>query len=348
MFNPKVYLKYFYNTAKTALGKGYYSAKALFMFMIPIMIGIKILQEFNALEYLVYPFIPLMKFLGLPGVYSLAWLGSILNTNYTAFYLILLLFPDNPITYEQITVLALCCLICHALIMEGVVAHKFKIKGWWSVCVRFVSALIVGYVVHIVLSHFGIMQDTVKNFILSKEHKPTPILLDYLRNGTFLTNAHTYFINIIMWFVEQIKLLLGVYLIISTMFFLVQILKDINIFSKIEKFISPFFRIVGISKKNSFITLVSVIIGLSYGWALLRAEMDTNIYFRKDQAVKVVTFLSIIHAIIEDTLVFAVLGANVWILLIVRAIYALIFGYLLGKFILPNLPYKIKQKYLYN
>ncbi len=88
------------------------------------------------------------------------------------------------------------------------------------------------------------------------------------------------------------------------------------------------FAFLGISG-SGFIPLVTgIIIGLTYGAGVIIHSIRTSNVGKKE-AFLILLFLSICHAIIEDTLIFVVIGANGIILIAFRFALAIILTYII-------------------
>jgi len=95
--------------------------------------------------------------------------------------------------------------------------------------------------------------------------------------------------------------------------------------SAIEKKHYSFFGISG----KGFVPLVTgIIIGLTYGAGIIVYSLRTSNTSRKE-AFLILLFLSICHAIIEDTLIFVVIGANGFVLIGFRFALAIVLTYLI-------------------
>ena len=74
---------------------------------------------------------------------------------------------------------------------------------------------------------------------------------------------------------------------------------------------------MGISPRGLVPLITGIIIGITYGaGVIIHSIRSTDI--RKREAFLILLYLSVCHAIIEDTLIFVVIGANALILLGVR------------------------------
>ncbi len=332
-------LKVFFKTKSITLD--------LFKIMIPIILSIKILQEINILDYIVLPFNYIMQIVGLPEIYALAWIGAIFNTSYVAMTLIAVFFQEHPLTVEQVSVLGIMILISHALFIEGVIVHKLRLNAFFNTILRLSSSFIVGYLVHISAQYFGWMQEEATSPFYIETEIYGKTVIDLYNAGVLSSDFNIWFKNILLWFYSQLKTFCLIAIVIYTIFSLVQLLKDFNVVGKIDSLFKPFFSIMKISKKNYTATSICYLIGLSYGYGVLKEERDNSKFFRRDQPFKVVTFLSLAHAIIEEGLIFVLLGASPWVVVLGRTLWGLVITIILSWLILPRLSTKNKHKYLY-
>ena len=100
-----------------------------------------------------------------------------------------------------------------------------------------------------------------------------------------------------------------------------EFLKERGLFSHTK----PFF-FVGITRAGLLPLITGVVIGLTYGAGVIIASIkDHNIGRR--EAFLILLFLSVCHAIFEDTLIFVIIGANGLVLVIARLILAFVLVY---------------------
>ncbi len=69
--------------------------------------------------------------------------------------------------------------------------------------------------------------------------------------------------------------------------------------------------------------MVGFTLGLSYGAGLLIRDVKSGILNKRD-SVLALCFLSLCHSVIEDTLLFAMLGADILIILGARLVFAVV------------------------
>ncbi len=92
------------------------------------------------------------------------------------------------------------------------------------------------------------------------------------------------------------------------------------------------FRFLGISANGLIPLITGVIIGLTYGAGIIIHSIRSS-NMDKKEAFLILLFLSICHAIIEDTLIFVVIGANGLIILGARFLLAFGFTYVVGRWL---------------
>ncbi len=327
--------------------KTYIAATDLFKIMIPLVIMIKIVQEFNLLNYLVIPFYPIMELLGIPAVYSIVWLSAIFNTCYVAVTLLALFFQDYPLTVEQVSVLGITILISHSLFVEGSIVNKLKVRYGWITFIRLLSSILFGYLIHITAQTFGIMQEIAQSPLYGKHIEKSMTFLDLYQADIFKTDYIIWLSHIGVWALSQIKTLTLILIAIFIIFTIVQLMKDFNLVKKITAIFTPFLSVMKISRSNNTVTTICYMIGLSYGYGMLKEEANNSPYFKKEQPFKVITFLALAHAIVEDGLIFMFLGASGWIVILGRSLWAVLVVVIMSWFVLPKLSYQTKKKYLY-
>ena len=121
---------------------------------------------------------------------------------------------------------------------------------------------------------------------------------------------------------DSLWLTLRLLMIILPLTISYEFLKERGLFSGTK----PFF-FMGITRSGLLPLVTGIVIGLTYGaGVIIHSIKDHNIDRR--EAFLILLFLSVCHAIFEDTLIFVVIGANGLIVVIARLILALVFTYL--------------------
>lgn len=109
-----------------------------------------------------------------------------------------------------------------------------------------------------------------------------------------------------------------------------EILKDSKILDKLTEKMKPIANFFDMSKDAVFPLIIGLIFGLSYGAGVIIESAEENNLSKKDLYTLMI-FLIACHAVIEDTLLFVVVGASLWFLLSVRLIVAIIIALFASK-----------------
>lgn len=111
--------------------------------------------------------------------------------------------------------------------------------------------------------------------------------------------------------------------IVIPLMVVMEILKDSNILEKVAEKLSPIAKFLNISNEAVFPLVIGLIFGLAYGAGIIIESAEEYNLGKKDLYILMI-FLVACHAVIEDTLLFVAVGANLWFLLTVRLIVAII------------------------
>lgn len=120
-------------------------------------------------------------------------------------------------------------------------------------------------------------------------------------------------------------------IVIPLMIFL-QIARDYEILSKLSHMFRFTTKFLGISRPSVFPLLVGVFFGISFGaGVIIDSHKEGNI--SKRDGMLLILFFSACHGMIEDTLIFAVIGANPFLIVPMRVIVAVILTYYFSKYL---------------
>jgi hypothetical protein len=112
----------------------------------------------------------------------------------------------------------------------------------------------------------------------------------------------------------------------------IEIFKDTKFIDKLSNAIKPATRFLTISDKSGISLIFGIVFGLTIGaGAVIQSVKDYNI--DKRSVFLVTMFLSMCHAVFEDSMIFGAAGANVFALLAARIISAVTITLILSRFI---------------
>ncbi|TSB46604.1 nucleoside recognition domain-containing protein [Alkalicoccobacillus porphyridii] len=290
---------------KRGLLSGLSTTWTLSKVIFPITLFITILGYTPILHWLASALSPLMKVIGLSGEAAIPLvIGNALNL-YAGIGAILSL----DLTVKEVFILAVMLSFSHNLFVESAVAAKVGLRMSVILAVRIGLALVSAFVINLVWQGGG--EQAVYGFGSSSHAAaPTPETMSWLA---------------IVWegIAAGITGILQLALIVIPLMMVVQIMREKNWLKAIANSLSPLTNLIGV-EKNTSITLASgLTIGLAYGAGVMIDAVKEDKVKKKDLYI-VFIFLVACHAVVEDTLVFLVLGIPVWPLLLIRVVTALL------------------------
>ena len=296
---------------------------SLFKIMIPIILGVKLLQELGLVAYLAMPLSPVMDLMGLPGEMGLVWATAMVNNIYGAMIVFVSLSSEFPLTTAQVTVLGTIILIAHSLPMELEIARKSGARFLFQFTIRVGSALVVGILLHHLYSWAGWLQ-TPNHLLWAPEPQPE---------------------NLLGWALDQVQ---NLGIIFGIIFGLIVLMKLLDFFKVTRLFIrvfNPVLKLLGIGPAATPLTIIGMVMGIAYGGGLIIHEARSGEIANKD-IFFAISFMGLAHSVFEDTLLMVLLGAHVSGLLWFRVIYAMIFIFILVR-VVSKMPIKVFEKYLF-
>ena len=296
----------------------------LFRIMIPTLIIVKILQELGFVDILNNLLSPLMFLVGLPEEIGIVVTTTILTSPYTGLAVLAGLPLENGLTSAQASVLGLLILFAHSLPIEALICRRAGVRIRATIFVRLILGFLFCVMLHQFLNSTNLLSSQATIIIPFSE--PSPVLLD--------------------WVFNQIKTLFIIFIIIVLIVILIEIFKYIGIQRLIELSLKPFLNLIGVGERASTIAVVGVTLGIGFGGGLLIQEVKSGKIKYKD-VLGVITLIGMLHSVIEDTGLVSLMGANIFITLLLRCILTLLCVYLILK-IFSNYSEDFWKKYLVN
>ncbi len=259
--------------------------------VIPIYILADILYFYNTLSYVTFLIEPFTSLLGLPPEASMAIISGIFLNLYAA----IAFAAPLDLTPYQWSILAIYLGVCHSLLVEGVIMKKIGISHRYSYSLRFFSALAIAYITTLL---------------------PMEWFSGTLTEGGFVKQTYTTLAELLVGSLESAVVLSAqIVVLITLLIFVMDFIKSRAFMQGSHKNVSaPFSLITGI------------FLGITYGAGVLIKETDG---LTKYEIFYIGTFLMICHAIIEDTLLFVIFGADFSMVVAIRVVSATVLSYLL-------------------
>ncbi|MEW5722639.1 MAG: nucleoside recognition domain-containing protein [Thermodesulfobacteriota bacterium] len=274
----------------------------LFKIMIPIVIGVKVLQELGLIKYLAVPLAPLMELVGLPAQTGLVWATAILNNLYAGIIVYLALLPDlPPPTVAQVTVLCTMMLIAHNLLVEARIVQKCGVSFWGQFLLRLLGALACGVCLHLVFSRFHLLAGP----------------------GRVLWRPEAGETSLWAWTLGQLQNLVAIFVIILLLMSLMRALNHFKITNVFIRVLQPVLKVMGIGRPAAVITIIGLTMGIAYGGGLIIHEVRHG-HLEKRDVFAAASLMGLSHALIEDTLLMTMLGASPWGILWGRLAFSMV------------------------
>lgn len=272
----------------------------LLKLMIPISLGVTLLQFLGVLAWMAHVLNPLFVHLGLPGSSAVIFISGAAAGTYAG----IAAMTAIPLTMKQATILSLMIALCHALPMECAVNRKTGSSFGQMALLRIVMAFVCAVVLN------QLLPDTGARYIYLGSAPDSGL-------GEVLAT----------WAVSQAELSLVVFLIIAVLMVLQRLIEAYGLLEPLSRWLSPLMRLFGLPRQAAYMWLVGNVLGISYGSAVMVELEEKGIITRKE-ANDVNFHLIMNHSMIEDTVVFGVTGISPLWLLGTRISFALVLVWL--------------------
>lgn len=280
----------------------------LLKIMLPVLVLVRVLEEFGGTYYLSLVLSPLMEMVGLPAEMGLVWAAALLVNIYTGIAVYFSLALTEPLTVAQVTVLSTMILVAHALPLENAIAKAAGLRWRYTLCLRIFGALILGGILNLLFTHFNILLE------------PSQVVwqLDVLDT------------SLQAWLILQFKTLALVFVIIAALVLLLRLIEYFGVEKWLHWLLSPFLTLLGIDKEAANITVIGMTMGLTYGGGLLVEQAKSGNVSKRNIFLSM-SLLCLCHALIEETLLALLLGANIVGVFWARLIFAFVVVIALSK-----------------
>ena len=278
----------------------------LYKILIPFVFIIKVLEISGAIEFTAKILEPLMSFVGLTPELGLVFVTAFLINIYAALVLFVNILPGIDVSVAEITILTTMILVAHNLPIECTICKAAGISVIYTASLRLISAFALGFILKLIYFNFGFLTETFQTFFTVK---PPP------ENNWY-------------WFLDQFTTLIYIFFLVCLMATVLEILKIIGVEKLFEKVFMPPLRLFGIQKEAMNIIIVGMFIGIQFGGGMLIKEVKKGT-IDKQSIFLSVSLLNLLHAMIEDTILMALVGGHISGILIARVIFSLVLSYLI-------------------
>ncbi len=296
----------------------------LFRIIVPIAIGVRLLELAGVIGLLGELLAPVMAMVGLPGSMGLVWATTLVTNIYGGMVVFAGVAPGAGLTVAQVTVLATMMLIAHAIPVEASIARKAGTSFRAMAALRVLGALAAGALLHLGYALTGTLQQP--NAAL---WTPAP------RDPSWLG-----------WGTGELRNLAYIFLIILALLLLMRILERLGVINFLTRLLQPALRLLGISDRAAPLAIIGMTLGLTYGGGLIIQEARAGHLSRQD-VFCALALLGICHSFIEDTLLMVVIGGHLSGTLLWRTLFALLVTFLVAR-LLRRLPPPLAERWFFS
>jgi len=279
---------------------------ALARVMLPVMIAVEVGQRLGWVDSLGRAIAPAMGWIGLPSEAGLIWITGVFVGVYGAIGALIGLAPGLEMSAGQFSALCSMILFAHAIPVEQAIVRRAGGSFLVTAALRIGVALAYGAAVAWTCRLTGLLAG--------------PVALDWLSGSTLA--GETRGVGFLGWIEATAFSLAVTFAIIVGLLVLLDVLERTGITRRITAALAPLLRVSGLDASAAPVTTVGVLLGLTYGGALIIEEAQRQRFSARTRFLAL-AWLSLSHALIEDTVLLVALGANVWVVLVGRVLVTL-------------------------
>ncbi len=273
----------------------------LFKVILPVVVIIRALELIGAIPFLAKFLEPLTSFIGIDGSLGLVWMAAILVNIYAGLAAFASLQAIFDYSVAETTILGLIILIAHSLPIEVAIAKKSRISWIFNLSFRFINAIVAGKILNLLFTKYELFNEPNQSVL----QVPNELVSNF------------------EWATLQIQNFFIIFLIIFFIISTINVLKAFGVWSFIIHIMKIPLSYLGMSEKVANIILIGLTLGISFGGGFLIEESKKNNISKKDILLSL-SFLSLCHSIIEDTILILLLGSHISGILFFRFIYTVI------------------------
>ena len=286
------------SAVKSGLSSGLKTAFLLAKIMVPVSLGVALLQWSGVLSWAARFLAPTMGLLGLPGEAAFVLVSSALLTNYSAIAVI----ETLPLTMREITILANMCLTAHNLIVETAIMKKSGSSAIKMVVMRIGWAIAAGYVFNLVLP------------------ADKTIAVTATSAGT---TAVAFLPMLSAWGLSTLRLVAKVIVLVLLIMIGQRLMEEFRIMDFLSKLTAPAMRVFGLPHNASFLWIILNVVGYAYGAGIIMERVKDG-KMKPQEADLVNHHACLCHSLLEDSVLYVAIGVPLFWITAPRVAMALV------------------------
>lgn len=254
---------------------------------VPVVIITKTLEELGLITWLSLLLEPVMRLVGLPGSLGLVWATSLLTSIYGGMAVFAALAPGLSLTAAQVTIICSIMLIAHSLPLELSISRRAGAAVMPVAVLRVGGAVLYAFLLDRFCRVLGLWQEPARLLFRTGEADP----------------------ELGAWILNQLTNLGMIILVIFCIMVCMRILRAIGVLTLFERLLGPVLPVFGMSRQAAPLTVVGMVMGLSYGGALIIREACSGKLDRREIFYSM-ALMGMCHSLVEDTLLMMALGGR--------------------------------------
>lgn len=274
--------------------------------MLPVMVIVQIADYYGAVSVAGNLLGPAMGLLNLPAEAGIIWATTLLTGIYGGLASLSSLSGTLDLTSGQFSALAAMMLFAHNIPVEQSIVRRAGASWGATAFLRIATAIIYGGILAWISHLTGWLSE--------------PIEFGWLRGTELIGDGSVS--NYWVWAQATAFSLTLTFGVILALVISLDAFNRLGITRRITGAITPILRLSGLDAQVAPVTTVGVLLGLSYGGALI-IEESTRQEFSTRTRFLALSWLSLSHSLIEDTALLLALGADIWVVLLGRVLVTL-------------------------
>ncbi|MEM6902757.1 MAG: nucleoside recognition domain-containing protein [Pseudomonadota bacterium] len=270
--------------------------------MLPVMVLVRIGEQYGATEWLGHALAPVMALVGLPPEAGLVFAITLLIDTYGGIGAYLALMPSMEMTVAQHSILCAMMLIAHSIPVEAAIIHRAGANFLLTSLLRLIGAFLFGFITWQICQATGWLS--------------APLELSWAPEvGSS--------VGWLDWSIATASSLAMIFCIIVVLLIFLDGLERIGVIGWFTRSLEPLLKLIGIDPRLAPATTIGLLLGITYGGGLLIQAAQEHPVGPRAKFLAL-SLLCLSHGIVEDTLLFIAFGADVWIILVGRVAFTIV------------------------
>lgn len=300
----------------------YKVCSTLFRIMIPMMFLVKVLEEFDLIPVINECLSPLMHLVGLPESLAIIWTTTLITNLYTGLVIFFQTVPSGSLSVAEVSILGGMMLVGHSILVEVPIMQKSGVRLMVALLTRIGGALL-----------FGVFLRYWYEFTGGHTEPAT-----WAWENTSQDNSWSH------WLWQLTQSLVVITLVIAVLISMIRVLRYLKVEQFMIRLLKPILKLLGIAHNAASMTIIGMLLGLSFGGGLLIREAQAG-HIKVKDIFSCIVLLGLCHSLIEDTILILLMGADITSALWLRLAFSFVIVAILTR-VLPKINDSIQNRYL--